>query len=174
MTNMHAREKASNSIAKEGLNICWPFLVVGFLFFWWSKDHPFFWDTVLLGSKIAHFYYDNQFQSLILPLQLDAGHPPFFGAYIAMWWTCLGKSLWVSHLAMLPITLGIIWQVYRLCRYFFDHHVEIRWAMLILLTDATLLAQCSLVSPDVVLVFASLWAVNSVLYRQSFPCREAQ
>ena len=152
---------------KIGWQLTWPFFLGAILFFFWTKGHPFFWDTVLLASKHAHFYYENSFPSLLLPLEIDAGHPPFFGLYLALWWLIFSKSLWVSHLAMLPIILGIVWQVYRLCRFAFPDSSMICWAMLLLITDATLLAQCSMVSPDVVLVFATLLGINSILYGQN-------
>ncbi|MEM9822559.1 MAG: hypothetical protein AAF985_15870 [Bacteroidota bacterium] len=151
---------------KMALQHCWPFLLGGFVFFFWTMDHPFFWDTVLLASKQAHFYYDHSFQHLLLPLAIDAGHPPFFGLYLALWWSLFSKTLWISHLAMLPILLGIIWQVYRLCRFIFTDSKSLFWGMLLMLTDATLLAQCSMVSPDLILIFAALLGINSIWYGQ--------
>lgn len=151
----------------QGIKNCLPFFGFFLLLFWWSKNNPFFWDTVLLSSKMAHFYYDHQFQQLLLPLEIDAGHPPFFGIYLAFWWMLLGKNLLVSHLAMLPFILGIVWQVYRLCHFALHETSFLFLGMSIVLSDPTLWGQCSMVSPDVVLTFACLWAINSLIHAQN-------
>ena len=57
------------------------------------QDHVFFWDTVQLGAKHAYWYYENNFQSLLLPTEIDSGHPPLFGMYLAFCWLLFGKSL---------------------------------------------------------------------------------
>ncbi|MBL0080448.1 MAG: hypothetical protein IPP53_15465 [Bacteroidetes bacterium] len=67
-----------------------------------TANNPFFWDTVLT-SKIAQYFYENGFGNLIVPIDLDAGHPPFFQIYLSILWKLFGKSLLVSHLAMLPL-----------------------------------------------------------------------
>ncbi len=73
-----------------------------------SWQHPFFWDT-LLTSTITQYYYDHGFGNLILPLTMDAGHPPLFYVYVTCFYKLLGKSLFAAHLSMLPFTiLGIV------------------------------------------------------------------
>ena len=82
------------------------------------RNNSFFWDTVQLGSAHANYYYDNQFSSLLLPIEIDSGHIPTFGMYIALLWKLFGRTLAVSHLAMLPFALGIVFQIFKLCRKF--------------------------------------------------------
>lgn len=117
----------------------------------WSLTDPFFWDTVQLGSKHAHYYFDNDLKFQFLPENIDSGHIPTFGFYLALCWTVFGKSLLVSHLAMLPFIIGII--------YYFSKISEIRYAgplyllsTLVLISDPTLIAQVCLISPDLPLV----------------------
>ena len=81
-------------------------------------DHFFFWDTIQLASIPAHFYYENNFSKLFLPMQNDTGHVPIFGAYLALIWTIFSKSLFISHIAMLPFIYGVIWQAYTLIKQF--------------------------------------------------------
>ena len=33
---------------------------------------PFFWDTLQLASRHAHFFYENGFSSLFLPNDMDS------------------------------------------------------------------------------------------------------
>ena len=101
-----------------------------------SLDHIFFWDTVQLASKHATFYYDNELKLALLPDEIDSGHIPTFGYLLAVLWTIFGKSLWISHLFILPFAIGIAWQLNKLVRHYFDkqHHI---WVMLIVLADTT-------------------------------------
>ncbi|MCU0473568.1 MAG: hypothetical protein MUC93_09420 [Bacteroidales bacterium] len=122
---------------------------------------PFFWDTIQLASKHAGFFYDNDFRSIILPNEIDSGHIPTLGIYIAAIWKIFGRSLFVSHIAMLPFVLGIVWQAIRLIKKYIPEKWHLA-ALIILLLDPTLLAQCTLVSPDVLLVFFFMMALNHI------------
>lgn len=132
---------------------------------WLVRDLPFFWDTIQLGSKHAHFFYESDFRSLVLPAELDSGHPPVFGLYLAFWWKSIGKTLWVSHAAMVPFLVGILWVLFRMG----DFLVGSRQAWLLPLlcfADPVLASQAVLVSPDIPLVFFFLLAVCSTWRRQ--------
>lgn len=123
--------------------------------------HPFFWDTVQLASKHGHFFYDNDFQSLILPEELDSGHPPLFGIYIASAWKLFGKSLLVSHFAMLPFLFGIVFFLQKIGQKITDAKNS-NWLVLLCLVDPVLASQSILISPDIVLVccfLMGIWAI---------------
>ncbi|HXA01125.1 MAG TPA: hypothetical protein VNW99_04000, partial [Cytophagaceae bacterium] len=96
-----------------------------FLFFYLSltffvSGNSFFWDTIQLGSSQAHWFYDNDFQYFFLPGNIDSGHPPLFGFYLAILWKFFGRTLEVSHFAMLPFLFGIVIQIYILLKKFFE------------------------------------------------------
>src|SRR5438045_3352806 len=90
-----------------------PFFLLPIVVVFLSRNNPFFGDTTY-HSTIAQWFLETDFKSLILPFDMDAGHPPFFGAYLAIVWKAFGKSLAVSHFAVLPFIIGIYWQLYRL------------------------------------------------------------
>ncbi len=142
------------------------FLFVGSLFFftafiWWFSDAVFFWDTVSQASKRGNYYYETNFQSLILDPALDSGHPPFFNIFIGLGWTFFGRNLAVSHFLMLPFVLGIVFQIYRLVNNVFPKNH--RWLVfLIALADTTFLAQSILISPDIVMLFGFLLCLNAI------------
>ena len=71
----------------------------------------FFWDTVQLSSKQAHFYYTNGYKDLLLPNSIDSGHPPIMGMALAFLWKIFSKSLIVSHLFIFPFLIGIVIQM---------------------------------------------------------------
>ena len=132
-----------------------------------TANYPFFWDTIQLASKQAHFFYESDFHTIILPNEIDSGHIPSLGIYLALIWKITNKSLLVSHLAMLPFVIGIVYQTILLVQKLFSTRWQY-YAIAILLADATLLAQCTMVSPDVMLVFFFLMALNNLLFKKSF------
>ncbi|WP_299314061.1 hypothetical protein [uncultured Aquimarina sp.] len=127
-----------------------------------NADNAFFWDTIQLGSHHADHYFKTNFSVLLLPDDIDSGHIPAFGAYIAMFWKLFGRNLCVSHLAMLPFGFGLIFQLFRLIkRFILPKYLSIAFGLIII--DPSLMSQMLLVSPDVPLLFFFLLAVNSVL-----------
>ena len=135
--------------------------LIAFLLIFLNRKNGFFWDTIQLASGHGNFYYFNNFSQLLLPVELDSGHIPAFGMYIALVWKIFGRSLEVSHLAMLPFAFGIVWQINILCRRFISEKY-IGVALLLVFLDASLMSQITLVSPDVSLMFFFLLALNSV------------
>ena len=131
-----------------------------------SVQHGFFWDSILLGSRYGQWYYNTNFDTLFVPENI-AGYPPLFGMLLALSWKIFGKTLAVSHLLILPFALGIVYQVRRLCRKLLSPAAA-PFAALLVLADPTLMAQCTQVAPDVILVFLYLLALNSMLNRQRF------
>ena len=152
----------SSSDVKVDKGIALGFMLTFVALFVVTSQVPFFWDTLTQSSKWAHWYFEGSFQQFLLPPELDAGHPPFFAIYLALIWTLLGKSLWISHLAVLPFILGIVWQLARLVRTFFPKSNHF-WILLLVISDATFLAQSTLVSSDLVLTFGFLLAFNGLL-----------
>ena len=142
-----------------------PFFIFAAVATWLVSDHIFFWDTVQLGAQHATFFYENNFSGILLPDNFDSGHIPAFGIYIAFCWKLFGRSLLVSHFAMLPFIFGIIWQSHLLLKKFINPKY-IYFALTLFLLDPTLLGQAVLVSPDVVLVFLFLLALNAVLQQK--------
>jgi len=139
-----------------------PFCLYGCLLTWWVSNHAFFWDTVQLASKHAHWYYEQGFQSFFLPAAINSGHPPILGMYLALCWLIFGKTLLVSHFAMLPFLLGIVWLLYEIGDYF-SNTATAKYLLLLVLIDPFFAGQSSLVSPDIVLVFAFLWCFYGIL-----------
>ena len=82
--------------------------------------NPFFWDTIQYASKQGNYFYATNFQSIIVPGNIDSGHIPSLGIYLALVWKVFGKSLIVSHLAMLPFVWGIVYQSIKLSKQLFS------------------------------------------------------
>ena len=136
--------------------------LIAFFLVFLNKENGFFWDTIQLASSHGNFYYFNNFSHLLLPNELDSGHIPAFGMYIALVWKIFGRSIEISHLAMLPFVFGIVFHLNILCKRFIsENYVGI--AVLLIFLDASLMSQITLVSPDVPLMFFFLLAINAIL-----------
>lgn len=122
------------------------------------RHYPFFWDTIQLASKHAHFFYETGFQSLILPTEIDSGHPPAFGIYLAVIWKIFGKTLPVGHFAMLPFLWSIIYFLLKIGEKI-SSRTDAPWLVLLCFASPVLAGQSVLVSPDIVLVCFFLIAV---------------
>lgn len=138
------------------------FYIIYFLLFTVTCNNCFFWDTIQLASKHATFFYNTNFSSLILPDEMDSGHPPFLSVLLAASWKLFGRTLFVSHLLMLPFVLMIVYQTITLTKKIFPSHF-LFLANGVILSEATLMTQCTLVSPDVILVAFFLFGVNAIL-----------
>lgn len=125
------------------------------------QSHPFFWDTVQLASKQAHHFFENGLQWTPLPPEIDSGHPPVFGYYLALVWSIAGKTLPVSHWAMFPFLCGITWMLYRIGSAVSGPEWA-GWLILLAFSDPVLAGQSALVSPDIVLIFCFLSAVHGL------------
>lgn len=126
------------------------------------QHDPFFWDSVQLASKHAHHFYENGLRWVLLPPDIDSGHAPVFGWYIALVWTFFGKTLPASHWAMLPFLLLNIWLLYRLGLRLGGRRWAF-WLIPLVLLDPVMAGQSVLVGPDVVLICGFLLAVEGLL-----------
>ena len=158
-------DKNDNKLRLTGSLRYYPVYLLFFLVIIATVRYPFFWDTIQLASKHAGYFYESDFRIMILPNEIDSGHIPFLGIYLALAWKLFGRSLLVSHLAILPFVAGILWQSKILVGKLFPASWQ-PFALAILLFDPTLMAQCTLVSPDVLLVFFFLLAVNSLISKK--------
>jgi hypothetical protein len=129
---------------------------------WSVQNDPFFWDCVQLGSKHAHHFYLNGLRWTPLPPEIDSGHPPVFGWYLAFIWSVFGKTLQVSHWAMLPFILLNTGLLFRLGQLLGGIRFGY-WLMPLALLDPVMAGQHILVGPDTVLVAFFLLATLGIL-----------
>ncbi len=142
-----------------------PYLILYFL----TAHNALFWDTMQFAGDHPNWYYDHHFRYFLLPDSCDSGHPPAFGMFLALLWELAGRSLWVSHTAMLPFVVLIVAQAVRTGELLFPDQKRFSFlATLVLLTESVLLTQCTLVSPDIWLLAFFLLALNAILSRTSW------
>lgn len=127
----------------------------------YSSKFPFFWDTIQLGSKHANWYYSHTFSQFFLPDSLDSGHFPVFGMYLSVCWMIFGKTLMVSHFAMLPFLIIIVIYTLKLGRALTDQSFS-KYYLVLLFCNPYFLGQSVLVSPDLVLVACFIMCLDSI------------
>ncbi len=81
--------------------------------------------------------------------------------YLALVWKIFGKTLTVSHFAMLPFLWGIVFFIFKIGERLGGKE-NAHWLPLLCFADPVLASQSILVSPDVVVVcffLAAVWAI---------------
>jgi len=84
-----------------------------------------------------------------------------YSIYLASFWTIFGKNLLISHLAILPFVIGLIFQFNKLANRFLDKKL-IPLAFLLLLIEPTMLTQTLMAGYDIVSCYLFLMGLNSV------------
>lgn len=142
------------------------FLLAAAGFIWLVQYDPFFWDTIQLASKHAHFFYEHQLRWAPLPEAVDSGHPPLIGFYLATLWTLFGKTLPVGHWGMLPFLWLAMWMMFRLGKKT-GGPMWGYWLVTLVMLDPVMLGQSALVSPDLMLAAFFLCSVDAFLGRNN-------
>ena len=153
---------------KDSVNIRVVLVIAGSLIFLllsiFFRQIPFFWDSVNV-SQNAHYYYDHSFGSLLLPKGLDIGHTPLFAMYLAAVWSLLGRTLTVSHLAMLPFAILLVHSTVRLISARKGTGAALA-ALSLLFCEPTLTSQYIYLSPDFALTSLFLYGLSSLLLKK--------
>lgn len=137
------------------------------LLFAFTRSNALFYDTTQFAGEVPNWYYFNDFRYFLLPDHCDSGHPPGFGLYLALMWTMFGRTLEVSHAAMLPFLCLNVYQTVRMSILLFPGQRRNAWGLSILLLAQTpLLAQSTLVSPDIIVYGAGIWMLNAIWKRR--------
>lgn len=122
---------------------------------------PFFWDGTFF-SEVACRFYDGTYTPWDCPINLDNVTFPVYSTYLALAWKLFAKSLFVSHLVLLPFLLGIVFEFYKLAKHFLsDKFVSL--SLLLLVMQPTLGTQSILMGYDVPLLYFFLCSVNLLL-----------
>ena len=143
------------------------FSFLGLLIFLVSHNNGMFWDNILFGSKMGNQLYYNSLFNWTMPDSFDPGHPPFLGFLLALFWKILGHKLWVSHLLMLPFTIGFLYQLFTFISYYIKNKTLRFFALLLIIIDPTLSTEFVLVNPEIIIIFFFFLVVNSILNKNN-------
>lgn len=108
----------------------------------------------------ASYLLEHGLFSFVYPVNY-VSEPPLAHMYLAVLWTLLGKNLLVAHLSVTLFSVGVIWQVWRLCEKLNTKYTS--YIFLLAVLEPTLSTQLILISPDVILCFFALLSINLLL-----------
>ncbi|HNL06115.1 MAG: hypothetical protein JNM36_05170 [Chitinophagales bacterium] len=134
-----------------------------------SQTLNVFWDGISLQTLPATYYYENHFSSVVLPSNIDTGHPPFYAYYLAKCWHFWGRNLASFHWAIFPFLIFLYANYAALLRYFLPDKktslLTFGGLFALFLLQPTLLAQSSLATTDVVIIAGFVGALRAIVYR---------
>ena len=122
---------------------------------------PFFWDATSKAIR-ANWFLETNFQQLVLPTNLNSGHPPLWPILLAFSWQLFGKSLLISRVLLAIINFGVLYQIIRIIKYYIPNRLHLI-AFLLIILEPTFLAQTSNLNNDMLLLFFTLLAYNSII-----------
>jgi len=136
-----------------------------------SINNCYFWDNIQQISNEAHWFYLNDYKTMLMPdiagaeITATGYHPPLMGIMTAALWKVLGYKLWVSHAFILMWAIVLIFNLWKLIRILFSENYA-GWVMLIVLIEPTLLTQFAIGSPDFILFTAFVICLRGILERK--------
>lgn len=129
-----------------------------------ARNIPFFWDSSYFCEGALNIYQNVPY-GLILPLGTDTGGFPMYSLYMALAWGIGGKSLLISHLALLPFLIIIVFQIYIFAKRWIAPSL-VKWALVLLLLEPTLVTQSVLMAYDLLLCAFFLLALNAMFSKR--------
>jgi hypothetical protein len=143
-------------------------LAAGFAFFTlltlFAWQVPFFWDVTYFAHQANEFYIHGYTFSP-LSSDIDTGGFPLYASWMFCCWKLFGRTLLVSHLALLPFLLGVVYEYVRLAGKYLTRPV-LPYALLLLCLEPALTTQSILMGYDVLLLYFFLAALNAMLEKR--------
>ncbi len=137
-----------------------PFFILLSLLTFFSLNIPFFWDSTFFSTTSVSFY-NNGMNGFIAPLKYDTGGFPLHSSYLTLIWKCFGKTLTVSHLAMLPFLLCAIYEFFKLAKRYLNEKT-IGFALILLLVHPVFITQSMLMGYDIIILYFFLLSLNAL------------
>ena len=153
-----------NTFLSSKRNRLFLYIFMGLGIFTFSHTNGMFWDNILFTSVMGNHLYDTGIFNWNFPIAFDTGHPPILATLLASAWKVLGHKLWVTHLVILPFTIGLFYQLHLFVNYFLKSHFLSFFAFLLIIVDPSLSVQFFVVNPEILFLFFFLMAVNAILY----------
>jgi hypothetical protein len=144
------------------------FLVVLGLLYWvvayYFRNVPFFWDSAFY-SEAASFYTRNGGRLTNCPEQLDNATAPVFSYYLFVCWTLFGKTLLVSHFAIVPPMLLASHFYLKIVRCFLSAQY-VMWSVLFWLASPIICSQFIFMGQDLVMLCFFLGCLYAILFQK--------
>ena len=129
-----------------------------------ASNLPFFWDMGYVSLQ-ASFVFEHGFKGLIPPPEINNGNPPAYAAYLAAMWGLFGKSLLVSHLAILPWFGILLYYFLKFSSYFLPRPLLL-WAGVFLIADPSIFTQLMYMGHDNPILALFFMALVSLMQKK--------
>lgn len=134
----------------------------------------YFWDNIQQTSIEAHWFYLNNFSTLLMP-SMDSGaeivatgyHPPLMGIMTAILWKVFGYSLWVSHIFIFMWAILLIVNVWKIVQILVPEKYQY-WVFSIVLLEPTVLSQFAIASPDFILFTSFIICLRGLIEKKTW------
>lgn len=137
-----------------------PFFIFLILLTVFSLNIPFFWDSTFFSTTAVHFY-NTGMNGFIGPIKYDTGGFPLYSAYLTMVWKVFGKTLTVSHLAMLPFLFGVLFEFFKLAKRYLNERTIV-FALILLIIEPVFITQSILMGYDIIILYFFLLSLNAL------------
>jgi hypothetical protein len=135
-------------------------------------NNGYFWDNIQQISKEAHWFYQTNFSSLLMPSQNSGAeiiatgyHPPLMGIMTAALWKLFGYSIWVSHIFIYFWAVLLVVNLWKLVQFLFPEKYQV-WIFFIVLLEPTVLSQFAIASPDFILFTAFIICLRALFKKE--------
>lgn len=118
---------------------------------------PFLSDSIPSNLFAAENIYNHNLASIWNIAEADPGHPTLYPFIIAVFWTVLGKSLWVTHLAVAITGFFLCALVFKIASRFLDESIA-KFATLLFIISPLYVGQLFSASLQLPLVLFGLLA----------------
>jgi 4-amino-4-deoxy-L-arabinose transferase-like glycosyltransferase len=131
---------------------------------------PHFWDEAWSYSPAVQYMSEHTLGLLpsVLPPEYSKGHPLLFFFLSASWMRIFGDSLAAKHCFALFISYLLLFSLFYTVSRLFSKRVAICSLMFVAL-QAVFLAQSSMLLPEIMLSFFTVWTLYFYLKRKPLP-----
>lgn len=137
-----------------------PFFIFLILLTIFSLNIPFFWDSTFFSTTAVHFY-NTGMNGFIGPIKYDTGGFPLYSAYLTTVWKFFGKTLTVSHLAILPFLFGVLIEFFKLAKRYLNEKTTV-FALILLIIHPVFITQSILMGYDIIILYFFLLSLNAL------------
>ncbi|MGN0234886.1 MAG: hypothetical protein ACI4BD_01025 [Paludibacteraceae bacterium] len=129
-----------------------------------GKQTGLFWDNILFANLMSAPLIENGVCAWgSIPLHVDPGHPPLLATYLTLIWSIFGRSLAITHLAMLPFIFVFIFGCLHICYAIFG---DVKWsyfAVFLVLADPTIFANLVYIGCENLILCFSMIAILGIV-----------
>lgn len=141
--------------------------MVSLTLFWISYDFHLFGDNIVHIGRPANHFYKNGLFNWVLDVSIDTGQPQLVPFLINLGWILVGKSMATTHILYIPLVYGVLYQLFKLCSYFFSSTYLRVLSFALVFVEPTFTTHLLLINGEIFLTFFFLLSINTYLQKNN-------